>query len=90
MSKEKAKEEPVENSLFRISPKRLIRGLAFYGGRCLGSVEDIGFSTVDEVIDRLIGFVPDTVPDRAIVQFKLINQDNDKIAVYERMKGKGF
>ena len=75
---------------FRISPKMLIRGLAFYGGRCLGSVEDIGFSTVEDVISRLVEFVPESVPNRAIVQFKLINQDNEKIAVYERMKGKGF
>lgn len=89
-SKAKAKEEPEENTFFRISPKMLIRGLAFYGGRCMGSVEDIGFSTVDDVISRLVEFVPESVPDRAIVQFKLINQDNEKIAVYERMKGKGF
>lgn len=90
MSRKKAKEAPEENNFFRISPKMLIRGLAFYGGRCLGSVEDIGFSNVDEVISRLVVFVPETVPNRAIVQFKLINQDNDKIACYERMKGKGF
>lgn len=90
MSKAKAKEQPQANKYFRVTPKMLIRGLAFYGGRCLGSVEDIGFSTVDEIIDRLVEFVPETVPERAIVQFKLINQDTEKIAVYEHMKGKGF
>lgn len=77
-------------SLFRLSPKMLIRAAAFFQGQCLASFEDIGCGNVDEVINRLVAALPDDLPKRCIVQFKIVNLDNGKVAVYERQKGKGF
>ena len=82
--------EQQEESLFRISPKMLIRACAFFRGRCVASFEDIGCGKVDEVIARLVGGLPDDIPVRSMVQFKIVNLDNGKVATYERMKGKGF
>lgn len=30
------------------------------------------------------------IPDRSMVQFKIVNLDNGKVYVYEHQKGKGF
>ena len=79
-----------QGGMFRISPKMLIRAAAFFQGKCLHSFEDIGYSNVDQVIAELVRHLPDTIPLRSMVQFKIVNLDNDKVAMYERMKGKGF
>lgn len=77
-------------SAFRVSPKMLIRACAFYGGKCLAQYEDIGLSNVDDAVNRLVSMLPGDIPTGAIVQFKLINMDNEKVAIYEHQKGKGF
>lgn len=79
-----------ESNVFRISPKMLIKAGAFFQGKCLASFEDIGCSNIDEVIKRLVDELPQDIPQRCIVQFKIVNCDNGKFAVYERQKGKGF
>lgn len=76
--------------MFRLSPKMLIKAAAFFQGKCLTSFEDIGCSNIDEVIARLVKGLPSDIPPRSIVQFKIVNCDNGKVAVYERQKGKGF
>lgn len=86
----RALNELQEESVFRISPRMLVRGCAFFRGRCVASFEDIGCSNVDEVIGRLVSELPDDIPVRSMVQFKIVNLDNGKVATYERMKGKGF
>lgn len=68
----------------------MIKGSVFYKGKLLGELEDIGFNNVDEVIAKLVSFVPDDVPLRAMVQFRINNVDKSQTAIYERMKGKGF
>lgn len=78
------------SSMFRLSPKMLIRAAAFFQGRCLASFEDIGCSNIDDVIQRLVAELPDELPTRCMVQFKIVNLDNGKAAVYERQKGKSF
>lgn len=75
---------------FRLSPKMLIKAAAFFQGRCLASFEDIGCGSIDEVIKRLASELPEDLPKRCIVQFKIVNLDNGKVGVYERQKGKGF
>ena len=82
-------EEP-KDKLFRISKKMMIQGRAYFKGEQLAEVKDIGFNTVDEVIKALVPMLPDTIPDRAAVQFRITNVDSDKDVVYERTKGKGF
>ena len=89
-SKQSSEESPAADSMFRISPKMMLRACAFFQGRLLANFEDIGYSNVDEVINRLATLLPETIPNRSIVQFKIVNLDNDKVAVYERQKGKGF
>ena len=79
-----------DEGLFRLSPKILIRAAAFFKGCCLASFEDIGYSNIDDVIAALAAKFPDDIPVRSMVQFKIVNLDNEKVAVYERMKGKGF
>ncbi len=87
-SKQAVREE--ESGVFRLSPKMLIKAAAFFRGKCLASFEDIGCSNIDEVIARLVAELPSEIPPRCIVQFKIVNCDNGKVAVYERQKGKGF
>ena len=88
-SKQSEKDDP-KTDMFRISPKMMLRAAAFFQGKLLANFEDIGYSNVDEVITRLASLLPETIPNRSIVQFKIVNLDNDKVAVYERQKGKGF
>ena len=85
-----AAQETDESNVFRISPKMLIKAAAFFQGKCIASFEDIGCSNIDEVIKRLVAELPSDIPVRSMVQFKIVNCDNDKVAVYERQKGKGF
>ena len=82
-------DEP-KTDTFRIGPKYMIYARAYFRGQMLAEVSDIGFSNIDEVISRLVPQLPDTIPLRCAVQFRLKNVDTDREAVYERTKGKGF
>ncbi len=57
--------------------------------KVLSEFTDIGFSNVDEVIERLASGLPTDIL-RAAVQFRITNCDSQREAVYERTKGKGF
>lgn len=74
----------------RFSSKQQIRGSVFFRGKLLGEFTDIGYNNVDEVIQALVPFVPDSVPDRSMVLFKVDNLDKGQSQVYPRMKGKSF
>lgn len=78
-----------ERQPFRFRAKHLMRGIVFFRGRALGKVEDIGFNNVQEVIETLVPFIPDDVPPRSMLQFRIENIDKGETAVYERMRGKG-
>lgn len=86
----KEKEEQEAGSFERFSPRYLMRGEAFFRGALLGIIEDTGFNNVEEIIGKLIRFVPDDVPVRSNVMFRITNLDKQQTAIYERMKGKGF
>ena len=89
--KESHRQQQKEEGCFeRFSFKQMMKGTVYFKGKVLGQVQDIGFNNVEEVIQRLIPYIPDDVPPRSIVQFKIENCDKKQIAVYERMKGKGF
>ena len=83
-------EEKNGNDVFCISPKMLIRAAAFYQGHVVANFEDIGHGNIDEVIAKLASMLPDTIPNRSMVLFKIVNLDNGRSATYQRMKGKGF
>lgn len=52
----------------------------------LVEIEDIGFNNKEEVISRLYEYVPEDIPERSMLQFKIENRDRSQVAVYERMK----
>lgn len=79
-----------KEKLFRLSPKMMVYARAYYQGDVIAEVSDIGFTTINSVITTLIPKLPDTIPNRAVVQFRIKNVDTGKEAIYERTKGKGF
>lgn len=83
-------EQQEEDGLFRLSPKMLIRAAAFFQGKCLANFEDIGYSNIEDVTKALVPHFPADIPDRSMVQFKIVNCDNGKVYIYEHQKGKGF
>ncbi|EJW98683.1 transposase, partial [gut metagenome] len=82
--------EKPQNIFFRISPKMMIYARAYFKGEVMAEVTDIGFSNVDEIINRLTPMLRKDIPEGCVVQFRLLNCDSQKEAVYERSKGKGF
>lgn len=89
-SRRMEREQPEEEHLFRLSPKMLIRAAAFFQGKCLANFEDIGYSNIEEVTKALVAQFPADIPDRSMVQFKIVNCDSGKVHVCEHQKGKGF
>lgn len=82
--------EAPQDKMFRISRKMMIYGRAYFKGKVVGELTDIGFSNVDEVISELVKQLPKDIPIGCNVQFRLTNCDSQKEVVYERSKGKGF
>lgn len=82
-------EEP-KNKLFRLSAKKMVRGRAYFMGKMLAQVNDVGFPTVDAVIKALAAQLPTTIPQGSAVQFRIEDCDAQIEEVYERTKGKGF
>lgn len=89
-SRRVAQEQPKEEGVFRLSPKMLIRAAAFFQGKCLANFEDIGYGNIEEVTQALVEKFPADIPDRSMVQFKIVNLDSGKVYIYEHQKGKGF
>lgn len=75
---------------FRLSYRYMVAGEAFHQGRKVAELQDVGFNNVDEVIAQLAAMLPEDIPDRSIVMFKIVNMDKNQTAVYQRQKGKGF
>ena len=82
--------ETPADKMFRITKKMMIYGRAYFKGNVIGEITDIGFSNVDQVIDRLVEQLPKDIPTGCMVQFRLMNCDSKKEVEYERSKGKGF
>lgn len=82
--------EAPQDKMFRLSPKYMVYARAYFRGEVLAEVSDIGFATVGDVVSRLAGQLPDTIPTGCAVQFRIKNVDTDREVVYEHTKGKGF
>lgn len=95
-SEEKSKQgkardiEESKELFFRISKKMMIYARAYFKGKVIAEVTDIGFKTIEDVIKRLTPDFPKDIPEGCAVQFRLQNCDSQKEAVYVRTKGKGF
>lgn len=83
------REEKIEVNNLRVSPKYLIKAGVYFRGQLLHELQEIGFNNKEEVIDKLSEFVPEEIPNRSMLQFKVENVDKGQIAIYERMKGIG-
>ena len=82
-------DNPVDKQ-FKLSPKRMVYARAYFQGAVIAEVTDIGFSNVDEVMQRLLPKFPSTIPMRSEVTFRIKDVDTDKEGIYVRTKGKGF
>lgn len=83
-------EEQESDGLFRISPKMMVKAQAFFKGKTIAEVHDIGYSNVNDVMEALASQFPADIPEGSAVQFRIENCDHGQVVVYERTKGKGF
>ena len=88
--KASSREQKPEENRFRLSYRYMVNAAAYHNGRKVAELNDTGFNNVDEVIDRLVTMLPEEIPNRSIVMFKIVNLDKNQTAVYQRQKGKGF
>ncbi len=88
--KSSVREQKREEVCFRLSYRYMVNATAYHNGRSVAELTDVGFNNVDEVISRLVTMLPDDIPNRAMVMFKIVNLDKDMTVVYQRQKGKGF
>lgn len=83
-SDKKSRRNADEEAHFRLSPKYMVEGVAYYSGEIVARLCDIGFNNVDEVIGRLSVMLTEDVPQRAIVMYKITNIDKGVSVVYQR------
>lgn len=81
--------EEMEPIRARFSTKDLVRAEAFFQGRRIAHVEDIGFSSLDAVFRSLVTQFPDDIPRWSVVIFRVELPDKGEVTVYQRQKGKG-
>lgn len=80
--------EKQDDELFRFSAKQLIKGTLYFRGKILASVEDIGFNNIEEVISHLMKQLPDTMPERTMVQIRIENKDKGQKQDFTRLVNK--
>ncbi len=83
-------QEEKASGLSRFSFRHMMAGTAYYKGKKLCEVTDIGFNNIEDIIQALVKQLPSDIPNREIVLFKIENLDDNECEVYKRMKGKGF
>jgi integrase len=74
----------------RMSVYAQISAKAYFRGKVVGELRGTGYANVSEIIAELAAKLPQDIPNRSIVLFKVANEDKGKYAVYEKQKGKGF
>lgn len=88
--KPSVRERQEEEPHFRLSFRYQVHAEAYFQGKKLAEFTDTGYNNVDEVIAKLASELPDDIPARSMVMFKVENMDKGQTVVYQRMKGKGF
>ena len=88
--KPSVRERHEEEPHFRLSFRYQVHGEAFFQGRKVAELTDTGYNNVDEVIEKLAAELPEEIPARSMVMFKIENMDKGQTVVYQRMKGQGF
>ena len=74
-----------DTSFERFSYKQLMKGTIYYRGRKISELADVGFHNVDEIINKLMKELPDTIPSRTMVMVKIENVDKGQVQCYSRM-----
>lgn len=88
--KPSVRERQEEEPHFRLSFRYQVHAEAYFQGKKLAELTDTGYNNVDEVIAKLAAQLPDEIPARSMVMFKVENMDKGQTVVYQRMKGKEF
>ncbi len=88
--KPSVRERQEEEPHFRLSFRYQVHAEAYFQGKKLAELTDTGYNNVDDVIAKLAEQLPDDIPPRSMVMFKIENMDKRQTMVYQRMKGKGF
>lgn len=78
------------NKQFKLSPKRMVYVRAYFKGAVVAELTDMGFGKVEDVLNAVIPQLPDTIPTRAEVTFRVTDVDTQMERVYTRTKGKGL
>ncbi len=84
-TKEPGNTDETDGSFERISKYNLIRGELFIGGNCVSTIEDTGFTNVDQVITLLLTSLPDNILRPVKVQVKITNLDKQQTQLYQRI-----
>ena len=84
-NEEPDKNEDSTNSFERMSKYNLIRGEAFVSGERVSTIEDSGFTNVEQVITRLLLSLHEDVPRPTKVQIKISNLDKKQTRLYQRI-----
>ena len=88
--KPSVRERQEEEPHFRLSFRYQVHAEAYFQGKKLVELTDTGYNNVDEIIEKLAAQLPDEIPARSMVMFKIENVVKGQTVVYQRMKGKGF
>ena len=68
-----------------MSKYNLIRGEAFVSGERVSTIEDSGFTNVEQVVTKLLSFLADEIERPTKVQIKITNIDKRQIQLYQRV-----
>lgn len=82
--KESKHVETEDKTFEKISKYNNVRAEAYVMGKLVSSLEDTGFSNVDQVMDKLVSLLPKKVKNTR-VQFKITNVDKNLTQMYQRM-----
>ena len=75
----------VYTKIERMSKYNLIRGEAFVSGERVSTIEDSGFTNVEQVITRLLSSLHEDVSRPTKVQIKISNLDKKQTRLYQRI-----
>ena len=82
--KESKHVEKEDTSFEKISKYNNVRAEAYVLGKKICALEDIGFSNVDQVMDKLTTLLPKKIKN-VRVQFKITNVDKNLTQMYQRL-----
>ena len=80
----------MDRSLFYISFEsmskyNLIRGEAFVSGERVSTIEDSGFTNVEQVVTKLLSSLSDEIERPTKVQIKITNLDKRQIILFQKL-----